>query len=434
MQDLGFFSPTELAEMSRTQKTSTIPKCGMCGLYRTARAPRMKPTGSNRLNVLVVAEAPGAEEDAYVNPTTGQKGKQLIGKAGRFTREILQDIHVKLDRDCLKTNAVICRPPHNETPTDAVIDACRPNLIATIEKYKPKTIILLGNTAIHALIPSLWKETSIGELGRWIGWNIPCQKYNAWICPAWHPSYMVRSHHPTRNAIFTEHLRKAFKHKRRPWKQVPDYEKEVECIYRPSQAAIVLREFARKRHGRITFDFEANCIKPEYAGSELVSCSVCYDGKRTIAYPWQGEAIDATAELLRTPLPKIAANMKYEERWTFNKLGIHVRNWFWDVLLAAHALDNRKHVPSVEFLEFVLLGMASHKAHIKPFLDPGRHKHINRIRELDMPTLLRYNGLDSRTEDAMAVKQIKAMKRLAKNQRKHERDWPMEMGPWQWYA
>lgn len=208
---------------------STISRCGLCGLNRGCHSPKMPPTGEGRKGVLVCAEAGGQVED--------QQGVQLIGEAGQLLRRILKGLDVKLDRDCWKTNCVICRPPKNKTPTQKQIDSCRPNLMNTIKKLKPHTIVLLGASAIKSLIPTVWKDDVGNGVSKWVGWNIPSQKLNAWICPTYHPSYLLRTKNDLLENIVREHLRQAFTHTKRPWKEVPDYKKDVEVITRPAQAA-----------------------------------------------------------------------------------------------------------------------------------------------------------------------------------------------------
>ena len=396
----GFFNPSELAS---SNTTSTISRCGMCRLYQGCHSPRMKPTGDGKLKVLIVAEAPEKTED--------EKGIQLIGEAGQVLRNLLRSIGVRLDKDCWKTNVIICHPPSNKTPTDDQITACRPNLIKTIKKLKPHTIILLGMSAVKSLIPYIWKDDVGNILGKWVGWNIPSQKLNAWVCPTYHPSYLLRTKNDLLQIIVRNHLKRAFKHESKPWMEIPDYKKEVEIITRPSKAAKAIREMIRLATP-IVPDYETTCIKPEEIGAEIVSCALCQNGKRTIAYPWEAEAIDATVELFKNKIPKIGANIKFEDRWTRRLLGFGVKGWYWDTMIAAHVLDNRSGITSVKFQSFVRVGVEGYDAHIKPYLKAKKKKRINRIKELPINDILLYNGMDSILEWGIFKSQQKEMKRL----------------------
>ena len=326
----------------------------------------------------------------------------MKGKAGQYLRQVLRSHHYHLDRDCWKTNACACRPPGNKKPTEAQIAACRPNLLKTIKKFKPNVIILLGQTAVESVIPIVWKDESSISLTKWLGWNIPDQKFNSWICPTWHPSYLLRSNNDVLELLFRRHIRSALRHVERPFTVLPDLRAGLDLIARPRLAALAIREMIGKKP--ITYDFETNCIKPEEEGSEIVCCSVA-NGKRSIAYPWSGEAVEATAELLRSKTPKVGANIKFESRWTKNKLGFWPKAWIWDTMIAAHVLDNRSGITSVKFNAYVHFGTPDWDSHIKPYLDAPKGQKLNNIREVPIMNLLEYCAIDSREERKIYKKQ-----------------------------
>ena len=393
----GFFSTSQL---SSVKSQSTIPRCGLCGLHRTCLTPRMKPTGKGKRGILFIAEAPGKEED--------KKGIQLIGEAGQYLRKVLRSCNVDLEEDSWKTNAIICRPPGNATPTDDMIRACRPNVIKAVKKFNPTTIVLLGKTAVESVIPALWKDR-IENLDQWVGWDIPSQEYNAWICPTYHPAFLIRNPGIIYERLFKQHIRRAVKHTRRPWKEVPKWQDEVDVIYRPSDAALRLRDTLKG--SSFTWDLEANCLKPETEGSEIISCAVC-DDKGTFAFPWTGVTLDVMAKLLKSSrIKKIAANVKFEHRWILRKCQFAVKGWYFDTMLGAHVLDNRPKITSVKFQSFVLLGQPSYNDQIEPYLKSKGKVGLNRIRQLDLKDVLVYNGMDAKVEEEIAKVQIKQLER-----------------------
>ncbi len=394
----GFFPSSKIQSK---RKTGFISHCGSCGLYKYCKSPKMPPTGKGRMKILVAAEAPGEQEDI--------QNKQLVGRVGKyFRREFLKPLGIDLDLDCWKHNAIACRPRDNKKPDDKMIKACRPNLMKAIKKYKPNVILLMGEVACKSLLTEIWKE-GIGPVSKWAGFCIPCTNPNAWIVPTFHPSYLSRQHDKILDSIFRKHLKLAIsKSKSKPWKEIPNYKKQIEIIVRPSQAAKIIREMIRKG-GVSAFDYEANCLKPEGDGTEIVSCSICWRGRRTISYPWEGEAIEATDEFTKSPLPKIASNLNIEDRWTRVKLGHRVRNWYLDTMVAAHVLDNRQGITGIKFQSFVHLGMPSYNEHIKSFLKSTKKNRFNRIRELDLRDELEYGGLDSFAEYWVGIKQIKLL-------------------------
>src|ERR1019366_6190445 len=176
----GFYTPSSLVS-----KTSIplLPQCGVCGLYKTCKSPKMKVDGRGRKKILLLGEAPGKNED--------DKGVPFIGESGQLLERVLKRVGIDMREDCWITNSNICRPPDNRTPTDKEIDYCRPNLINTIKELNPNIIIPLGGIAIQSLIGWTWKE-SVGKVNHWLGCKIPNQRPNCWICPNWHPSYVSR--------------------------------------------------------------------------------------------------------------------------------------------------------------------------------------------------------------------------------------------------
>jgi len=391
----GFFHSSDFQTKDKIPMTA---RCGLCGRYKNCESPKMLPTGKGRKKILFVAEAPGKEED--------KRNIQLIGKSGQLLRRYLRKMNVDLDKDCWKTNAIICYKEGNPTPNDDIIEACRPNLMKAIKQYQPNVIILLGKIAIKSLISVLWKEDD-GIVSKWAGYNIPCHNPNAWIICTYHPAYLLRMNDKVLNRFFEKHLRTAIKKsKSKPWRDVPNYKNQIEIIMNPSQVVREIKEMINKG-GLIAFDYETNCLKPEGERTKIISCSVCWKGKKTIAFPWQREIKHSIDQLLKSPTPKIASNIKFEDRWTRVKMGHPVRNWWWDTMIAAHVLDNSPKVTSIKFQSFVRLGAESYDDHIAPFLKSTKNSRFNRIDEIDLKDLLLYNGLDSLLEYKVAMRQMK---------------------------
>ena len=389
----GFFSTNDI---STSKSMSTTPRCGLCKLHRTCIHPKMPPTGKGRKRLLFVAEAPGRLED--------EKNTQLIGKSGQYLRSRLKRYGINLDVDAQKTNAVICRPPKNETPTSAQIAACRPNVLREIESFQPTCIILLGATAVESVIPIFWKD-KIDAFSRWTGWHIPIQNKNVWICPTYHPSYILRKPGKQYTMLFNRHIKAAIKLQKLPWVKVPDYSSGIEIITSPSQAGRYLYQLYRSKPAHATWDLEASSLKPDTPGAEIVCCSVC-TGPQTVVFPWAGDAVDEMLAILRNPhIRKIAANNKFEHRWILHKHKMHVRGWYYDVVLGAHILDNRPKVTGVKFQSFARLGLPSYNDNIEPYIRAPAYK-LNKILELPITDVMLYCGMDAKVEDELAIIQI----------------------------
>lgn len=375
-------------------------RCSDCGLFRTCKTPYMPYTGEGQRGVLIVAEAPGQQED--------ERGIQLIGEAGQLLRRRLRDIGVDLDRDCWKTNSLICRPPANRTPTAKEIDFCRPNLLDTINATNPKVIIAMGFPAVKSLVGQ--QHADVGQIMRWVGHQIPDQKYNAWICPTWHPSYLLRQgENPAGKSSdvtalwFARHLKAAFAIADKPYETAPDYLGEVQRL-EPDAAAKVLDSIPRDR-GIMAFDYETNMIKPDRANARIYSASVAWgegpEPTRVVAYRWVGAAVAAHQRLMAAPVLKVAHNVQMEDRWTRKFCGHPPRNWRWCTQQGAHVADNRENTTSLDFQGYVHLGQADYDADVSPYLKANgttlvsKSNATNRIREVPIPRLLLYCGADS---------------------------------------
>ena len=388
------------------------PQCGACGLWQKCTSPKMAVDGQGKKEILLLGEGPGEFED--------ERGRPFVGKTGQLLERVLRETGIDMRRDCWLTNAVICRPwekregrKANRAPTPAEVSYCQPNLLRAVRELNPKVIIPLGGVAVHSLLSWLWKEAP-GSVGRWVGWRIPSQRLNAWVCPAWHPSYVSREEDiPLVQETFKKHLREATSLSGRPWDPVPDWGADIKVELYPSQAAQYLDAIIRMGK-RVAVDYETNMLKPDGTDAEIVSCAVS-NGVVTVAYPWVGQAREMTQKLLLSGLPIVGWNLKFEERWTWKEFGHGVKNWDFDGMLAAHTLDNRPGVCSCKFQAFARLGVEPWETPVAPYLKSDGPGKKNRIRELDLRTLLKYNALDALYELKLARIMKEEMGRLCED-------------------
>lgn len=382
----GFFSPAELNLVK--PPASTAAQCGLCGLYKTCRSPKMPPSGKGQAGVLLVGEAPGKNEDL--------DGRQFVGKTGQLLEAVLAEIGVSMRRQCRITNAIICRPPGNVFPSNAAVDWCRPNLTAEIKSFRPKVIIPLGSKAIKAVLGPYWHDPNLGGAKRWSGYRIPLRKLNAWVCPTYHPSYVEREFRDAAlyRAVFKKHLAAAFELDAHPWEEIPDYESKVDLIYSDEKAeAVILR--AVGRGVPCAFDYETDRLKPDRPESCILAASIC-QGARAFAFVMGPAARDAMRKFLKSDVPKISHNAKFEERWSRRVLKTRVRNWHRDTMLDAHIIDCRTGTSSLKFQALVHFGMEDYNSHLEKLLQSGEGGNgRNDIRRVDTKNLLLYCGLDS---------------------------------------
>lgn len=410
---MGFFSESTLLKEEKQELSE--PQCARCGLYKKCESPKIQVCGKGRRRVMIVGEAPGEDED--------EQGKFFVGRSGQKQDEILRRLKVKVNKDCWTTNALICRPPGNATPTLEQIQYCRPNLVNAIEKYDPDVIITVGMAGLQSVLHGgVWMDP-MGRMGSWTGWAIPCQKLNRWIVPTYHPSFLLRvlkeqerkKRKTPIEKIIREHYAQAFKLEGKPYKKSPQWEKKIEAITNPKYVVRAINKFIRLG-GPIGFDLETNMLKPDKRSgssddSKLVSASICWRGVkgRTISFPFTRRTRKAFKRLMLAPNPKVAHGFKFEDRWIgreYEKNGqksrekiehFEINNWAMCTMNTAHLLDNRKGIVSLDFQALVRLGVSQWGRHISPFLKQDRSYGLNRIRECDLNDLLIYGGMDSLT-------------------------------------
>lgn len=99
--------------------------------------------GSATAEIMLIGEAPGAEEDRL--------GKPFVGPSGQLLDKMLASIDLERSRTWI-TNIIFWRPPGNRSPTSAEIAICQPFLERQIELLRPRLIVFLGGAAARALL------------------------------------------------------------------------------------------------------------------------------------------------------------------------------------------------------------------------------------------------------------------------------------------
>ena len=135
--------------------------------------------GNPKSKIMLIGEAPGANED--------QEGLPFVGRAGVLLDKMLAAIN--LDRTKVYiSNIVNYRPPENRRPTEEEIKRYLPFITKHIEIINPKILILLGSTAMNALIGS---DVVISKMrGKWIEKKFGNCKTSVII--TFHPAFLMR--------------------------------------------------------------------------------------------------------------------------------------------------------------------------------------------------------------------------------------------------
>lgn len=149
-----------------------------CSLKKTA-SNTVFADGNVESDVMVIGEAPGADEDRI--------GKPFVGEVGMLLDKMFAAIEMTREKDFYIANVLPWRPPGNRKPTDAECDVCLPFLKRHIELFKPKLIISVGGTSANALLNT---QTGITKLrGKWQEYDASGTKIP--IVPIFHPAYLI---------------------------------------------------------------------------------------------------------------------------------------------------------------------------------------------------------------------------------------------------
>ena len=127
-----------------------IHTCLNCALG-TTRTNFVFGTGNPNADIMVIGEAPGADEDA--------QGKPFVGAAGQLLTKILAAIGIERE-EVFIANIIKCRPPNNRRPEKSETEQCEPYLMKQIELIQPKFILAVGLTAANTLLKS---ENKMGD-------------------------------------------------------------------------------------------------------------------------------------------------------------------------------------------------------------------------------------------------------------------------------
>ncbi|MFZ2004254.1 MAG: uracil-DNA glycosylase [Stellaceae bacterium] len=159
-----------------------------CPLKRTA-TNTVFADGNPEAPVMIVGEAPGADEDRI--------GRPFVGRAGQLLDRMLAAIG--LDRTGVQiTNVIYWRPPGNRKPTAPEIASCLPFVFRHIVLSRPKVLVLAGGTAASTLLDTTDGITRLR--GRWFDLAVPGLDAPVPTLPMFHPAFLLRAPERKREA------------------------------------------------------------------------------------------------------------------------------------------------------------------------------------------------------------------------------------------
>ena len=151
-----------------------VSACTLCPLSQTRHLPVMG-RGDHQAGLMLIAEAPGNQED--------QQGLPFVGRSGEILDKLLQDCGLTREEIYI-TNIVKCHPPSNRDPKEEKKKACFPYLKYETFLLKPRIIVCLGRVAAQRIISPDFKITR--QHGAWT-YRKDCS-----LTATYHPSAILR--------------------------------------------------------------------------------------------------------------------------------------------------------------------------------------------------------------------------------------------------
>jgi DNA polymerase len=152
----GAVPEAAMAAMAATDSLEAIAaeigRCAACPLLGN-RKNAVPGEGVPRPLVLVIGEAPGADEDAT--------GRPFVGKAGQLLDRMLASVGLHRDKNCFIANTIKCRPPNNRDPMPEETAACSRFLARQIRLLNPRIILCVGRIAAQTMLGT---HASMGSL------------------------------------------------------------------------------------------------------------------------------------------------------------------------------------------------------------------------------------------------------------------------------
>lgn len=155
-----------------------VAQCKACPELVANRSRTVFGVGNHHAKLLIIGEAPGADED--------RQGEPFVGRAGQLLTSMLSAIGIQRDQVYI-ANILKCRPPQNRDPRPEESMQCETWLLRQIDLVAPELILALGRVAAQNLLKT---QITVGKLRGQV------HQYGARRIPlivTYHPSYLLRS-------------------------------------------------------------------------------------------------------------------------------------------------------------------------------------------------------------------------------------------------
>jgi DNA polymerase len=186
-QDPASWTPTQKLVHLQQKVIGACRRCPLCETRRNI----VFGEGTARARIMIVGEAPGAEED--------KTGRPFVGAAGERLNSWLEAVGLER-RGVFIANVLKCHPPDDRDPFGPEVAACSKFLRAQIRAVRPALLVALGRFAASALLGSpVRMNEALGHLHRY---RDPRDTAERPVCVLYHPAYVLRQDQGTDTSKF----------------------------------------------------------------------------------------------------------------------------------------------------------------------------------------------------------------------------------------
>ena len=173
-----------LAQSAKTLDELRAALEGFQGLSLKRTATQMVfSDGVPTAKIMLVGEAPGADED--------RMGKPFVGVSGQLLDRMLASIGLSRETNVYISNVINWRPPGNRSPSDSEIALSLPFIQRHIELVNPSVVVFVGGVAAKALLQSSLGITRLR--GKWVDYASDGLSSPVPALATFHPAYLLRS-------------------------------------------------------------------------------------------------------------------------------------------------------------------------------------------------------------------------------------------------
>ena len=322
-----------------------------CDLHEKCSTPNIQYDGpKDRPDLLVVGAAPNEEDDF-----TGLA--MAASESGEFLREAIRDAGFKVDRVAY-TYVIKCRPWQekeskwgkkfkvNREPTAAEIKCCKCHVMAEIEVYKPKLVLLLGSVALKALTGETGITTKRGRV-----LNVDGIDY----VPTFSPEMAVKDE--TYKDPFLMDIKFAYKVLN---EGLPDAEPVNYILCDSKSKLIKLLNYAADQD-EVAVDLETSELSPFNKTSQIVCCSFSFKEFESWIIPLYskyqllfGNDLEFAKQVMKliieSSIAKIGQNIKFDIQFLEVVEKIYFNNLVADIMLMHHCLSEQGGTSNLEYM------------------------------------------------------------------------------------